>query len=78
MITQEEFINRCKNIHGDKYDYSKSIFTSYNDKVTITCKIHGDFKILVNNFLTYSRNCKKCANIEISKTKLEKSKQKYI
>ena len=78
MITQEEFINRCKNIHGDKYDYSKSIFISYNDKVTITCKIHGDFKILVNNFLTYSRNCKKCANIEISKTKLEKGKQKYI
>jgi hypothetical protein len=78
MITQEEFIKRCKDTHGNKYDYSKSIFISYNDKVTITCKKHGDFEIIVNNFLTHSRNCKKCGDINKSKTKLKIGREKYI
>ena len=44
--TTEEFIQRAKEIHGDKYDYSKTKY-GYNkkDKITITCPIHGDFFI---------------------------------
>lgn len=42
-ISQEDFINRSKSIHGDKYDYSKSIYTKTTDKIIITCPIHGDF-----------------------------------
>ncbi len=78
MITQNEFIKRCIDIHGERYDYSKSIFKSYNDKIIVICKIHGEFNITVNNFLTYSRNCKKCGNIQISNTKLFKSEFNFI
>jgi uncharacterized C2H2 Zn-finger protein len=39
-----EFIEDVKKIHGDKYDYSKTIFKRAKDKIIITCKIHGDFE----------------------------------
>ena len=41
---QETFIEKCKKIHGDKYDYSKTKFTDVRDKITIICPIHGEFK----------------------------------
>lgn len=42
-ITTEIFIHRSKQKHGNKYDYSKSIYISADDKITITCPTHGDF-----------------------------------
>ena len=39
----EEFIKRAKEIHGDKYDYSKVNYETSNDKVCIICPIHGEF-----------------------------------
>ena len=41
---KNEFINRARYVHGDKYDYSKTIVKSSLEKVVITCPIHGDFK----------------------------------
>ena len=40
----EERIARAKETHGDKYDYSKTEYTSPQEKVTITCPEHGDFQ----------------------------------
>ena len=54
------FIEKSKKIHGDKYDYSKSIYINSYTKIIIICKIHGDFLQLSNNHYKY--NCKKCAN----------------
>lgn len=42
-LSNDEFLERCFKIHGDKYDYSKTNYENNNKKVTITCKIHGDF-----------------------------------
>lgn len=40
----ENFIKLSKEIFGDNtYDYTKTICHNSADKVTITCKIHGDF-----------------------------------
>lgn len=39
----EEFIDRAKEIHGDKYDYSKTVYERCDKKVIITCPIHGEF-----------------------------------
>lgn len=33
----ESFINEAKKIHGDKYDYSKTVYKSVRDKVCIIC-----------------------------------------
>lgn len=60
-ISTEEYVSRFKTIHGDKYDYSKVIYTSHKEKVLIICNIHGSFKQLVTNHLRGSC-CPRCKN----------------
>ena len=44
-MTRDEFILRAKEKHGDKYTYDNVIMGKrvHDDKVLITCPIHGDF-----------------------------------
>ena len=42
--TTEEFIELARQVHGDKYDYSKTVYVNKRSKVIITCPIHGDFE----------------------------------
>ena len=58
-FTNNEFIQKTKEVHGDKYDYSKVHYKSSKEKVVITCPIHGDFKQSPNDHLT-GRGCLKC------------------
>lgn len=41
--TLEEFIARAKEIHGDKYDYSKVVYVDNKTRVCIICPEHGEF-----------------------------------
>ena len=60
-MTKEEFLNKAKKIHNDKYDYSKIELTGNNKSyVTITCKKHGDFKQKINCHLN-GDGCPKCS-----------------
>lgn len=38
-----KFIEKAKNKHGDKYDYSKVEYINSTTKVCIICKEHGEF-----------------------------------
>lgn len=42
-LTKEEFIEKAKIIHKNKYDYSKVKYVNYSTKVCIICPEHGDF-----------------------------------
>lgn len=42
--TLQFFIEKSKQIHSDKYDYSKVKYISNKTKVVITCPVHGDFE----------------------------------
>lgn len=42
-MSQEEFIKKANAVHNNKYDYSKSIYLNSENKIIITCPIHGDF-----------------------------------
>lgn len=57
----DHFIAKAKFIHGDKYIYTKSIYTSAKEKITITCPHHGDFEQLVSGHLS-GYGCKHCAS----------------
>ena len=59
--TTEEFIKRAREIHGDKYDYSKVEYKNVMEKVIIICPIHGEFEITPNSHLS-NHGCPKCAN----------------
>ena len=57
------FIQRAKEIHGDKYDYSKSIYQKSIIPVEIVCPIHGSFYMRPHNHLK-GQGCPLCANKE--------------
>ena len=49
--TTEEFIEKAKKVHGDKYDYSKVEYVNSSSKVKIICPKHGIFEIIPNDHL---------------------------
>ena len=57
--TQEEFLTRAKEIHGNTYDYTKVVYTSGTNKVDILCKFHGVFLQSPNSHLKGS-GCAAC------------------
>ena len=57
--TTEKFIKRAKEIHGDKYDYSKVEYKNAKQKVCIICPEHGEFWQTPNDHLN-GEKCKKC------------------
>ena len=58
-LTQEEFIERARQVHGDKYDYSMVEYVNSVSKVKIVCPKHGIFEQIPNNHLR-GAGCFKC------------------
>lgn len=58
--TDETFILKANKIHGNTYDYSKVRYKGNKNKVTIVCKIHGDFQQTPNSHF-HGRGCPICA-----------------
>lgn len=50
-IATAEIIERCKKVHGEKYDYSKTEYVSSKTPLAIECKKHGTFHQLLCNHL---------------------------
>lgn len=68
--TTKTFISKANIIHDNKYDYSKVHYICTSKKVTILCKIHGEFKQTPANHLK-KRNCPKCVICYYSKQQIE-------
>lgn len=64
-LTQEEFIQRARKAHGDKYDYSKAEYKGSKTKVCIICPIHGEFWQKAESHLE-GQGCVICGNISAS------------
>lgn len=58
-LDPDEFIRRMKAIHGDSLLFDKTHYTTCNDKVTVTCPVHGDFPIHPQS-LARGCGCEKC------------------
>jgi hypothetical protein len=59
-ITAEEFFARCREVHGDKYDYSDSIFSGTNRPITIRCPEHGEWTSRAKTHM-YGAACLLCS-----------------
>lgn len=57
----QEFIEKAKEIHGDKYDYSKTKYTDSFNYVIVNCSKHGDFKIIANAHTCKKQGCPMCS-----------------
>ena len=75
-LTTEEFIKKAKEIHRDKYDYSKTEYIDSKTKVCIICPIHGEFWQVPAIHLQGS-GCKKCG-IEKRSNSQRKSTEQFI
>ena len=88
-LTNEEFITRIKEIHGNRYDYSKVNYINAKTKVCIICPDHGEFWQIPSSHLA-GQNCPRCMkkivteddfflrSKEIHGDKYDYSKVKYI
>jgi hypothetical protein len=61
-LTTEQFIARAKEIHGDKYDYSKTIYIRSKKKVKIICPEHGIFEQLPVCHIDQEQGCPRCTH----------------
>jgi len=58
-VTNEEFIERLKNVFGDEYELSEVNYVNAQTKVDMICKKHGKFSALPHNLLAH-KGCPKC------------------
>lgn len=66
-LTTTEFIEKAKNVHGDKYDYSNVRYVNKRTKVKIVCIEHGMFEQTPDIHLNQESGCFKCGLNLISK-----------
>lgn len=76
-LTTEEWINKARIKHGDKYDYSKSVYTGSRDRIIITCPKHGDFTAISGLHISRGDGCPECASLAKS-SKLSLSNEEFI
>ena len=62
MLSQEEFVNISKSIHGNKYDYSKVNYINKRIKVKIICYTHGEFEQTPHHHLS-NLGCSRCSGM---------------
>jgi len=72
-LSQIDFIKKAKEIHGDKYDYSKVKYVNYDAKVYIICPKHGEF-LQTPHMHIQGQGCPKCSrNYKLSEVKFIKT-----
>lgn len=68
-LTKEEWVKKCKTVHGDAYDYSESEYVNAKTKTKVRCKKHNIiFEITPGNHIN-GRGCPIC-RYEKSSSKL--------
>ncbi|MCG6202758.1 GIY-YIG nuclease family protein [Psychromonas antarctica] len=61
--TQEQFIARAIAVHGDRYDYSKTVYSLNKDPITIICREHGEFSLYSAGNHLSGHGCSDCPKI---------------
>lgn len=71
-LTTKQFIKKALRQHGNKYTYGKTTYLGSTQTVIVTCKTHGDFKVIAGQHIRSSRSigCAKCS-LETKRGNLE-------
>lgn len=62
-FSQEQFIDKAKKVHGEKYDYSLVNYVNSQEKIKIICPTHGVFEQVPTSHLK-GVNCEKCSILQ--------------
>lgn len=60
-MDKNEFIEKSKKIHGDRYDYSKVEYKNSRTKVILLCEKHGEYQILPRQHYACKQGCPYCS-----------------
>lgn len=73
--TTEQFIDKARQIHGDRYSYEQVHYLNSREPVAIECRIHGIFKQSPSNHLK-GQNCPECCKPKVdTKVFIERARQ---
>jgi len=64
-LTTEQWIEKARSVHGDRYDYSKVEYELSSSKVAIVCREHGQFTQIANDH-TRGKGCRSCRSKKMS------------
>ena len=62
-LSTEDWIERFRGVHGQRYDYSRFEYTKALQKSTIICKLHGGFEQVPSSHYN-GRGCPDCGIVE--------------
>ena len=64
-LTTEQWINLAKEVHGEKYDYTQTMYSTAKQKLKIICPIHGEQEMLPHHHVR-GYGCGKCGKEQIN------------
>jgi len=73
-ITTSQFVAKAQSIHGDKFDYSKTVYVNRETKVCIICPQHGESWVSPQQHLV-GFGCRKCGYENRRKTKCKPTEE---
>lgn len=65
-LTNSEFIQKSKEIYGDKFTYENTIYKSTKNRINVNCKAHGEFSVEAYGYLYKNQECPKCQKIKFN------------
>lgn len=76
-LTTEEFIEKAKKLHNDRYDYSQTVYVNSRAEIIVICPEHGPFEQRASSHLA-GCGCPECAKIwtDEHRQNLQKSSRK--
>lgn len=60
-LTTAEFIAEARQVHGDRYDYSRTVYTNRKAPVEVICRTHGSFFPTPSNHVGLKTGCPACS-----------------
>ena len=76
-LTTAEFVERARAVHGNRYDYSRSVYDGSRKKVIIVCRDHGPFAVLPSNHLKPA-DCPNCAQARRNAKRIANAGAKFV
>lgn len=74
-LTQDEYLEKCKIIHNNKYNYSLVKYTNIRSNIKIICPKHGEFVQKASNHLKWG--CSKCTYNNVQYDLIQQAKLKF-
>jgi hypothetical protein len=70
-LSEEEFFIKAREVHGDTYDYSRTVYRGTVRRITIVCPTHGEFEQIASNHVYQASGCPSCTTPGTSKLEQE-------